>query len=465
MPSITFAGLASGLDTTSLIQSILSTKRKQRISPLDSKISASTDTNETLTKLKELLGNLKSAADPLRTLNGSPLSKLATSSAENTLSASASSAATNGNYTVSVSSLAKNGTLSFDDRFSSTNSALASGINDASSAASRTVSISVGTGASTETTSIVLTSGTTLEDIASQFNSASNKATASIVNVGSTSSPSYALVFNSSNQGTELGSVSASVGSEITANSRFASQTVNQASDSQFTVSGITGTLTRSTNSISDVISGVTFDLRSTGTATVAVSDDSAATTATLENFVEAYNDIVKFIKEQDAVTQSSERDGSSSNVFSPLAATAIDENILSSIRGAFSSASVSGRLINTLADLGITSNRDGTLSLDEDDLASAISEDSEGVRQITQRLGDTLSNTDGTIAQYTRFGGIIDSAVKNNTSLISQYNSQIAVIEKTLASEEQALNGRFSRLESLIGRLNGQQAALSGLF
>lgn len=464
MSTISFSGLASGLDTSALIKSIISSKRSQRITPLEDKISSSKDTNDTLTKLKELLGNLKSAADPLRTLSGSSLAKLASSSSETTVSASASSTATNGNYSVNVTSLAKNATLSFNDRFSSTNTALAPTINDGTSAASRTVAISVGTGASTETTSIVLTSGTTLEDVASQFNASSTKATASIINVGSSSAPSYALVFNSSNQGTELGSLSASVGSEITSNALFGSQTVNQAANAQFTVSGITGTLTRSTNSIADVISGVTFDLRGTGSATVAVADDASTTTSTLQNFVDAYNDLVSFIKEQDSVTLSTDSSGNQSNVFNPLSNTSIDENVLSSLRSAFSSASGSNRLINTLGDLGITTNRDGSLSLDDDDLASAISKDSEGVRQITQRLGDSLANTDGTIAQYTRFGGIIDAAVSNNSTLISQYNSQIAVIEKTLSTEEESLTGRFSRLESLIGRLNGQQSALAGL-
>ena len=466
MPTISFSGLASGIDSTSLIQSILSSRRNQRITPLESKVTAATDTNDTLGKLKELLGKLKLAADPFRTLNGSPLSKLSTSSSESTLTATATSAATNGNYTVTTSALAKNGTLSFNDRFTSGSTALSPAINDASAAASRTLSITVGTGPSAETTSIVLDSTSSLEDVANQFNSTSNRATASIVNVGSSTSPSYALVFNSTNQGTELGSVSASAGSELTANGLFTAQTVNQASDAQFTVSGISGTLTRSTNSISDVIPGLTLDLRAIGSATVAVSDDANATTSTLDNFVSAYNEIVNFIKEQDSVIQTTDtRDGSNSNIFGPLASTSIDENILSSLRSAFSSSSISGRAINTLADLGITSNRDGTLNLDSEDLAEAISTDSEAVRRIAQNLGDTLANTDGVIAQFNRFGGILDSAIQSNTSLISQYNSQISVIEKSLASEEQSLTGRFSRLEGLIGRLNSQQSALAGLF
>ncbi len=464
MPAITFSGLASGLDTSSLIQSILSSRRTQRIVPLETKISDTTDTSDTLSKLKELLTNLKSAANPLRTLNGSSLSKLASSSSESILTASATSAADNANYTLTVNSLAKNATLSFDDRFASSSTALSPTINDGASASSRTLSISVGSGPSTETTSIVLTSSTTLDDIATQFNASSSKATASVVNVGSTSSPSYALVFNSNNQGTDLGSLSASVGSEISANSLFTSQTVNQATNAEFSISGITGTLTRSANSIADIVTGVTFDLKSTGTATVNIGDDPSATTSTIQNFVDAYNELVNFIHEQDSVTQSTDKFGAPSNTFNPLANTSIDENLLSSLRSAFSSTSISGHSKNTLADLGITTNRDGTLNLDADTLSAAISDDSDGVRQITQNLGDALANTNGTIDQFTRFGGIIDSAINNNSSLISQYNSQIAIIEKSLSSEEASLTARFSRLESLIGKLNGQQSALSGL-
>ena len=94
------------------------------------------------------------------------------------------------------------------------------------------------------------------------------------------------------------------MGSSITAAGAFTAGTLSQATNAAFTVSGISGTITRSSNTVNDVVSGVSFNLSKVGSATVTISNDSAATASTLQDFVDAYNEVVNYVKEKDLDTQ-----------------------------------------------------------------------------------------------------------------------------------------------------------------
>ena len=471
MASINFSGIASGIDSSALIKSLLDQKRRAQVTPLEDKVSNLQGTNSSLSKLTTLLDTLKTSASKFRALNGTVLSKSFTSSDESKVSGSAANAAASGSFTVNVSSLAKNGTHSFDDRFSSDTSVINSGINNADPAANRTVSYTIGTGGDQETVDIELTNTTTVSGFVSQFNANSDNATASVVNVGTTASPSYAIVINSNNQGTQKGAIGVSVGSSVTdpngdlstADGKFVTGTASAAADAEFSVTGIAGTITRSSNAVSDVIAGVTLNFQSLGSSTITVKDDSTKTSASMQEFVDAYNEIIKYIAENDAVTR--EEDGEEvSNVFGPLARTSLDEGVLGMLRSALSDAGVSGRSVNIFADMGITTNRDGTLKFDTAVFKEAMASDPEGIRLITESLGEDLAAVDGKIAQYTRFNGMIDLEETSNNQNITTSNKRISDLEALFSREGDSLNQRFSRLEALIGRLNSQQSTLSSL-
>jgi flagellar hook-associated protein 2 len=462
MALINFSGIASGIDSASLIQSLLDRERSVRIKPLQTSIGELQDTNSAFGELSTLLSNLQTAAGRFRELNGGAISRQALSSDESVASASASNSAANGNYTVTVNSLAKNATFSFDDRFATTTTVLQAGINNGAPAADRTVSVTTGTGAEAETVSVELTNTSTAADYVASYNATATKSVAALVNVGTSASPSYAISISSLNEGTEEGQISdPTVGAELAG--VFGAFSRDQATDANFNVSGISGSITRSSNSIADVISGVTLSLQDLGTATISVASDASETANTVQEFVDAFNEVVTFINENDLVTRQ-EDGGDVTNIFGPLAKTSVDNNVLTALRNALTSSGISGQTVNVLADLGVTTERDGTLKFDSSILETALSNDPDGVRQITQNLGETLASVDGTIAQFTRFNGLIDQTENSNSTQISSYQNKIAEIEKTLSTREAQLTQQYARLESLIGQLNSQQSTLSSL-
>ena len=461
MAALSFSGIASGIDSQAIIDSSVASARLARFTPNQTKVGELEETNTALQTLGQKLSALRTTLQQFTSLSGGGVSKTGSSSKESVVGATASNAATNGSYDVTVTTLAKNHTYSFDQTYSSSSSPLQSTLTGAEAAADRTVTFTVGTGSNQETVSVVVTDGAyTISQFVSDFNAASTKAEASLVNIGTETSPSYKVVISGSYEGTEKGTISRTVlGASLT---NLTSYAESAASNSSISISGI-GTITRSTNSISDVIPGVTLNLASAGTATVKIAEDAATTTAKMQDFVTAYNDVVKFISENNQVT----RDESGSevkNIFAPLAGTRTDDSALQALRAQISSTSASGgSIIRVFSDLGITTERDGTIKLDTAKLQQALSSEPGSVNTIIQTFADSVALTGGTVDKFTRYSGLLDISINNNKSLITDLNRRISDAEKQIQRMADGLKERYARLEGLMSRLQQQQSSLAG--
>jgi flagellar hook-associated protein 2 len=475
MPLVNFAGIASGIDTTGIIKATSDATRAARVNPLEKQVSELTETNAAYSELKTKLTELQSITLNFATINGGAVSKTGASTDETVATASASNAAANGSYSINVISRAKNHTHSFDDRFSSTSDKLVPLINDGDPAADRTVTYTIGNGTDQKTISVVLDSNTTVSSFVSSFNqaaaSAGNYATATAVQVGTAAVPSYAIVITTNNEGTQKGQVaSVSVGASVTGQARFSGTSQEDpATDATFTVTGINGTITRYSNKVSDVIPGVNLNFVNTGSATITVTEDVSATSSKVQDFVDAFNEIITFINENNAVRR--EEDGEDvTNVFSPLAKTRTDDNALSSLRNAIVSSSYSsGSAVKIFADFGVTTERDGTLKFDSDKFETALSTEPSSVNQILANFGDKVAltkdpstNNFGVIHQYIGKNLLIDISTTGNTNLMTSLNDKIADAEASIARAEEQMRARFARLEGTMGRLQSQQASLA---
>src|SRR5690606_26045327 len=112
----------------------------------------------------------------------------------------------------------------------------------------------------------------------------------------------YRLVVTSLFEGTEKGTIQTLVSAELMAQGMFGASEQSAATDADITVTGIGTNIIRPTNVITDVIPGVTLNLQDLGTATISISDDVAATTAKVQEIIDAYNDIVAYIAENNRI-------------------------------------------------------------------------------------------------------------------------------------------------------------------
>jgi flagellar hook-associated protein 2 len=451
MATVTFSGLASGIDADGLIKATSDATRSQRVEPLEKKVTDLTATNNAFSELKTKLATLQTNARKFATISGGGLVKQGTSSDETKVSASASSSAINATYTVTVATLAKNGTISLSPSAGTYTSETAT-----ISAGTEQI-ITIGTGTGAETINIGINAGVTkISDFVTEFNNESTKARASLVNVGTASSPDYRIVINSNKTGTIDGSITVDTNA-----AGFSAPTSSAATNATFTIAGI-GSITRQTNSVSDVITGVTLDLRSAGTSTISINDDISASTSVVEELVDSWNEIVNYVKQNNTITR--EEDGESvTNTFGAFATSRVDDNLLTTLRSALSGTVYgSGSEIRIFPDLGITTERDGTLKFDTKVFKDAMNNEPISANAILTEFADTVSTTGGTIDQYIRFSGLIDSTVTSNKTQITNSNTRISEIEKQILRTEESLRARFARLESTVSRLQAQQGSLN---
>ncbi|MBN8549500.1 MAG: flagellar filament capping protein FliD [Deltaproteobacteria bacterium] len=457
MPTINFSGLASGIDTEALIKATSDAARAQRVLPSQKKIQDFDDTNTALTDLKTKLLALQTKTNPFKTSLNGPLTKGASSSDETILTATASNSASNGTYTLRVSNLASSGSYSADDRFTDPAVAMAPSL-----AAPGSITVTIGT----ETPIVVpVTATTTLNDIVTAINDGTTKGTASIVNTGQT--PPYALVVKSNSTGVTEGTVSFAASTELTTNvpPLFASGTTVAGEDAAFTITGIAGSISSATNSVTGVIPGVTLNLVSeapTTDVTITIADDKAATTSKVQDFVSAYNDIITYLAEQNKITRE-ERGASITNTFGPLASSRIDENAIISLRNAMSQSTYTeGEYVRIIADLGISTERDGTLKFDSAKFQENLAKEPDSVNQVLKNFGDLVAAANGVIDQQTRLGGVIANAITSNKAQITDLNDRIARAEANISKQESDMRARFSRLESITSQMQSQQAQLT---
>ncbi len=459
MATVQFSGLSSGINSSQLIDALIDAKlaankkREAQIAQITTENTALDDLNTKLLALDKLI-------DPLRTANSGGLSKKTSSSDSDVLSASAGSNASNATYALTVTSIAKPATASYNQTYSSLSSY-------ASTAGSGTVSIQVGTGSDQVTISANVTqNSTTVQQLVDALNSdadAGGRFRASVVNVGTSGSPSYKVVMTSLESGTEKGSIAVSASGALT---EFQSgvTTIDQADDAVFHVDGILGNITRSSNSVDDVIEGLSINLVDVGSATITISNDASATADKAEEIVGAVNELIEFLQENNKVT-TDQTSKDRTNIFGSLARTSLDDDFLTQFKLDISEAETEdGTTVQGASDLGISTNRDGTLDFDKDAFLAAVAADPVGVQQVLNSFADRASGVSGTIYQYTRFQGLIDISQSSNTDQISTLNDSIAALVRQTDKLRQGLTLKYASLESLSSKMQAQDGQLSSI-
>jgi flagellar capping protein FliD len=183
------------------------------------------------------------------------------------------------------------------------------------------------------------------------------------------------------------------------------------AQDSRFKVDGYPPGedqwITRSTNTISDVIAGVTLELHDTGTVQVTLARNTESLERKLTAFVDAYNEVMTFIKDNTGYDESTKVAG---QLMGDSTVTNINNDLhLTLIRKALGFL-LSTDTYLTPAQMGLELDGEGTLSLDTSVLNDAISEDYDGVLALigADKTGSSNSNAIqfyGASSKYTTAG------------------------------------------------------------
>jgi flagellar hook-associated protein 2 len=496
MSGISFGGLASGLDTNSIIQKLVQLEHIP-IDQLEAKKKSAQEKLTAVGKLKALVNDLKNMAKALST-SADFLVFDVKASQTGVASFSATGAAAPAHHTLTVNQLASVDRWAFDGVASATTN-LASG-------SGQSVSFTVG---GTAYDVAIDPANSTIENIASAINSAAGSAvTATVVNTGTASAPSHKLVLTSDSSGADgrISGISSSVsGLTIDGTGPDAAnlaQSANNISVGTNAIAIIDGLeVERATNDFNDVIAGVSITAEHADPAlTISFSAEAnkPAIKKKVQDLVTAYNAVITFINQQNTFS----KDAGAGGV---LFGDSLLSNVRSQIHGALFKVPIATVQndttgFSTLGLIGVKTLSDGMLEIDSTKLDAKMSADLTAFADLfadsdgfdnggaavntpefyqdttaDSGLAATLMRSiDRMMKLATGSGGVVLKGLfdaRNDT-----VNAQIRDIDKQIASKqayidkfEANLIARFAKLEELMGGLNSQgptlQAGLSGVF
>jgi flagellar hook-associated protein 2 len=245
------------------------------------------------------------------------------------------------------------------------------------------------------------------------------------------------------------------------------------ASDASIKVDGIT--YTRNSNTISDVVNGVTFNLKAaTGLASPAFVDltrDTSAIKASLQELVTAYNDANSIFKE--VSDPKSTLDTYGATLVGDSTVRAIKQQLRSMI---FSPSSSPGTTIGSLWQLGVSTDQMGVMSLDETKLDAALKDNYSDVVTLftgNQNYLNAYSKVPGGIAgdavvKLTKMlgpSGVLASQTASATSQNTKHQDDLVKLQTRMDALLRRYQKQFSAMDSLVGNVNSQKTSLKSTF
>jgi flagellar hook-associated protein 2 len=470
-------GIGSGMDIDAIVKAMVGAEQAPKQSQL-SKLESRTTTQ--LTNLGQLKGAISSFQTALAALNSpsSFLARTAGSSDAKVLSANASQSAAAGTYQIEVTQLAASSKVALAAVPADEGKTLSSG----------TLSIKVGSESTLDV--VVDSSNNTLAGVRDAINKAAAGVSASIV----TDDQGSRLVLTSSKQGdgnditvevsdvgvdgdtalSQLAFAGAATepdvadypGGEADPDYLAALQAYNEAGkvistaqSAKLTVDGLS--VTRDSNSISQVIDGVSIDLKTLGSSTLTVARDQAGVKANVQKFADAYNTMITFINSATKVTVVND---TSAPVTGALLGDSSVRSLVNMVRNEMVAVQGDGA-VRVLADLGVTTQQDGTLKVDADRLGKAVTNDSDAISAYFTGDSGLAARLAGKLAAYTEGNGILEQRTESLQSTLNKVDKQKTELTTRMAALSERLYKQFNAMDKLVGQLKSTSDNLTSLF
>jgi len=463
--AISLSGIGSGLDIQSLVSQLVAAEGEAKTNALDRR---EYNYQTELSALGQLKSSLSSFQDAAATLADADdlLSLSAVSGDEDLFTATASSSAAPGEYSIEVLNLARAQKLS-SVGFSSGSDSLGSG----------TLTITSGS----NSFDVTIASGSdSLLDIRDAINASSDNSSvsASVIHVDDGNGGTEArLVLTAKNTGTENEisiSVSDDDGNNTDASglSRLAYDAAGgvtnlselvAAEDALIRVDGLEAT--RSSNSISDVISGVTLDLKSAEVGQVSslsVSVDTETTRESLQSFVDSYNSLVTTFSSLTGYNESTETGGALQGDFTA-------RQIMSDIRSILRTTVDNGEY-SSLFSMGIEIDQYGKMSIDSTKLDEVLATRPDALTGLLSSDEGIAGKLDDRLDEALQLGGIIDTRTSRLNESLADLDTERLDLEERLSLLETRMLNQFIAMDTLVAEysntgsyLTSQLASLPG--
>ena len=213
-------------------------------------------------------------------------------------------------------------------------------------------------------------------------------------------------------------------------------------------------------NTLTEAIPGLSLDLTSAeeGTMTsISVSLDEAAIKSQVEDFVKGYNDVMSFIS-----SQSKSEDTDAGILGSDPGMNAVKRRL----QGLLTTTIDNTGNYSALSQLGLETQKDGTIIIDGETLTDAIHNNLDSVEKLLVGEGDT----EGVAVRFQDYlegmtdsvDGLLASSKTSTEATVSRIDDRIEQLEMRLVKKEETMRAKFTALETLISGMNSQSDFLT---
>lgn len=440
MAGIQIMGLSSGIDYDTTIEHLLAleriplTRMTERKSAYKQQQEAWRDINTRLSALDGRLSDLRLSSTFQR--------RIATSSDEQLVSATAGNQAIEGTYELTIANTAVAHRVASDGE-----------VKELVYNGDEIIRITVGQGDSQKTTEVTIKADSDLVTVVKDINEAVAGVKATVIG--------GRLVLESTDTGLSHqirlnGSKAFLVdqlrlGTDVDSDGNLLGiKTIRPAENAQLTINGIE--VTSESNTLRDAVQGMTFTLRDAGTAQITVGQDVDSAVSKIKAFVDQYNSVISFIAEKTKVTMTDAGDIGS---IGTLQGDGTANRLREAIRFQTTSPIETEAKYNQLAVLGITTNKEGLLQIDEAKLREVLQEEPEEVAAFFQ---EKASNMKDFIKDYVRYGtGILAEKQESIGRVMKDIDRQIERLEDRIARKEESLVRQFTALEKVLSSFQSQ--------
>lgn len=265
----------------------------------------------------------------------------------------------------------------------------------------------------------------------------------------------------------EMGDRTLTIGGDLKDSLGFRDSQTTKGQSAKFTLDGIE--MERNSNTPTDVVDGVTLNFKkadASKTITLGLTNDTDKELSAVKDFVSQYNSVMSFLSEKMDVGDPSKSD----NTTGALAG----DSTLISLQSKLQSTVLGGKSVNgvSASTLGLSVDRNGTLSLDETKFKAQLAKNPNAVKDFffvdtSTKYADEKTGTGYTadfkavIDRYTstKSGseGVISLRKASYQSEIKDYNKQIERITEQIATKRARYVTMFTNLDTAIGNLQSQ--------
>jgi flagellar hook-associated protein 2 len=459
-------GAGSGIDIKSLAKGLTDAEKVPKQNAIQAKIDRSEARISGYSAVMAALNVFKSSVEAMDSTTdfGSMTSRNSNTSAFNVITTGLASP---GSHSIEVLTLAQAQRSSLGSGFSNVTSQVNGG-----NAFDLTIAVGPA-GSQTTTTVSIDAANTNLSAVATAINQSGAGISAQVLDTGvSGAADRYRLILTGQPGAEKEFTVTTTAADPVELSQATAAG--QAATDASVRVNGVT--VSRSSNTIANVIPGVTLELQSvtSSAASLSLARDASGVKDKLKNFVQSYNDMVS-----DFGILTGKKSDDSEDIFSgSLSGDSTARSVLNQVRQiVFSESETAGTTITNFRSLGITVDRNGVLTLDEAQLDKAISENYEEVittlagRQTVTENGETVTKRGLGVTMAAKLrdlmgpSGLVMTQSTSTETQVARYKKDLETLETRMERILARYTKQFAAMESLVGQISAMRENLKGQF